>query len=246
MHSKENKIVALTEVGSTNNYATQMVSDKPEECTVVLAQFQNNGRGQHGNYWESEYGKNLLMSVILYPGFLPAEKQFYISKIVSLALVHTLDCKVKDLSIKWPNDIYIGNKKVAGILIENAIKGAHLDYSIVGIGLNLNQEEFVSDAPNPVSLKMLTGENYNINEVVEEFINAFKDWYEILKRGELSAIDAAYLYRLFGRNEWRTYRSEDTEFEARIAGIGDYGKLQLQDRSGNIREFMFKEVEFVF
>ncbi|WP_340113786.1 biotin--[acetyl-CoA-carboxylase] ligase [Maribellus mangrovi] len=245
MYSGENKIVVLTDVGSTNNYASQLVSDKPEECTVVLAQFQEKGRGQQGNYWESEPGKNLLMSVILYPGFLPTDKQFYISKIVSLALVHTLDSKVKDLSIKWPNDIYISNRKVAGILIENAIKAVHLDYSIVGIGLNLNQEEFVSDAPNPVSLKMLTGQNYNINEVVDEFLSVFKDWYKSLQKGKLSKIDAAYLDRLFGRNEWRTFRSENTEFEARIAGIGDYGKLQLQERSGNIREFMFKEVEFV-
>jgi BirA family transcriptional regulator, biotin operon repressor / biotin---[acetyl-CoA-carboxylase] ligase len=242
---KDENIVELNEVESTNNYASQLVSEKPEECTVVLAQFQNKGRGQRGNYWESEYGKNLLMSVILYPGFLPAEKQFYISKIVSLALAGILDNKVDEPQIKWPNDIYVDTKKVAGILIENAIKGAHLDYSIVGIGLNLNQEHFISDAPNPVSLKMLTGQNYDTREILNEFLTAFKHWYKTLKMGELSKIDSAYFNSLFGRNEWRQFRSENRAFEARIAGIGEFGKLQLENRSGEMMEYMFKEVEFV-
>ena len=245
MDSIEKNIVVLNAIESTNNYASQLVSDKPEECTVVLAQFQHKGRGQQGNYWESERGKNLLMSMILYPGFLPADKQFYISKIVSLALTEVLDAEVGQVAIKWPNDMYIGTKKVAGILIENAIKGFHLDHSIVGIGVNLNQETFVSDAPNPVSLKQLTQKEYDNLDVAKHFREFFIGWYEVLKNGEFSKIDAAYFGRLLGKNEWRIYRTGDNEFEARIAGIGDYGKLQLEDREGQFLEFMFKEVEFV-
>ncbi|WP_167609865.1 biotin--[acetyl-CoA-carboxylase] ligase [Maribellus sediminis] len=246
MDSGDKNIVVLNAIESTNNYASQLVSDKPEECTVVLAQFQHKGRGQQGNYWESEPGKNLLMSMILYPGFLPADKQFYISKIVSLALAEVLDAEVGQVAIKWPNDMYIGTKKVAGILIENAIKGFHLDHSIVGIGLNLNQETFLSDAPNPVSLRQLTQKDYGNLDIAKRFREVFRNWYQALKEGKLSEVDAAYFGRLLGKNEWRKYRSGDNEFEARIVGTGEYGKLQLEDRKGQILEFMFKEVEFVF
>ena len=246
MDSGDKNIVVLNAIESTNNYASQLVSDKPEECTVVLAQFQHKGRGQQGNSWESEPGKNLLMSMILYPGFLPADKQFYISKIVSLALAEVLDAEVEQVMIKWPNDMYIGTKKVAGILIENAIKGILLDHSIVGIGLNLNQETFVSDAPNPVSLKQLTQKEYDNLDVVKRFREVFRSWYQVLKEGKLSEIDAAYFGRLLGKNEWRKYCSGENEFEARIVGTGDYGKLQLEDRTVKILEFIFKGVDFCF
>ncbi|MBK6281348.1 MAG: biotin--[acetyl-CoA-carboxylase] ligase [Draconibacterium sp.] len=178
--------IFLTEVESTNNYANQLVLSKAaEHGTVVLAQYQKKGKGQQGNSWESEPGKNLLASIILFPDFLSAAKQFYLSKIASLSIVDFLKTETSGITIKWPNDIYIDNKKVAGILIENAIKGHNLSSSIIGIGLNLNQELFVTDAPNPVSLKQVSTKDYEIENIAETIFDNMIHWYQILKKGVL-------------------------------------------------------------
>lgn len=246
MKQKSKKIIVLSEVDSTNNYANRLIlSEAAEEGTVVLARFQNKGKGQQGNSWESEPGKNLLASIILFPEFLPAGKQFLISKAISLAILDFLKPETDQASIKWPNDIYIGKKKIAGILIENSVKGANLYSSIIGIGLNLNQEKFYSGAPNPVSLKQLTGRNYDEEEVISKIWDHFFEYYENLKQVEIDKIDTLYLNNLFRKNEWSLYRKENLQWEARIAGIGEFGQLQLENREGEIEEFMFKEVEFV-
>lgn len=240
-------IIILDEVDSTNNYAKQLVSDGTENGTVVLAHFQTRGKGQPGNFWESEAEKNLLTSIILYPDFLEAARQFLISKIVSLSLLDFLKAEeVDSVTIKWPNDLYIGNRKVAGILIENSIKGSTLDYSVIGIGLNLNQLEFLSNAPNPVSLQQLNGKTYDVQETLKTFLNRFRKWYRLLESGHFLQIDSAYLSHLFGFNQWRNFRKDNHVFEARIAGVGEFGQLQLEERSGKITEYMFKEVEYIF
>jgi BirA family transcriptional regulator, biotin operon repressor / biotin---[acetyl-CoA-carboxylase] ligase len=238
--------IFLTEVESTNNYANHLVLSKAaEHDTVVLAQHQKMGKGQQGNSWESEFGKNLLMSIILFPDFLPATKQFYLSKIASLALANFVKSEKAEVSIKWPNDIYVGNSKLAGILIENSIKANHLDSSIIGIGLNLNQERFVSDAPNPVSLKQITGKDYKIEEVALKIWELLSFWFENLQSRSFSEIDLIYFNQLFRANEWALFAKQGIQFEARITGIGDFGQLILEDRSGVFSEYMFKEVEFV-
>jgi BirA family biotin operon repressor/biotin-[acetyl-CoA-carboxylase] ligase len=242
----DKNLIFLNEVDSTNNYAKQLVLSKAAvEGTVVLAQHQKKGRGQQGNNWESEAGKNLLASIILYPDFLPAFRQFYLSKIASLALIDFFKTETNDISVKWPNDIFIKNKKVAGILIENAIQGQNVSSSILGIGLNLNQELFVSDAPNPVSLKQITGKNYIIKMVAEQISENINYQYEKLKKGCYDEIDSAYFFQLFKANEWALYAKHGKQFEARIIGIGAFGQLILQERTGNISEYMFKEVELV-
>ena len=239
-------IIFLTEVESTNNYANQLVLSKAaEHGTVVLAQYQNKGKGQQGNSWESEPGKNLLASIILFPDFLSAAKQFYLSKIASLAIVDFLKMESKEVSIKWPNDIYIQNKKVAGTLIENAIKGQNLSSSIIGIGLNLNQEIFLSDAPNPVSLKLVTSQIYDIEKVAETIFDNMFHWYQILKNEGFDVIDSTYFNQLFRANEWAIFAKQGVQFEAKINGIGEFGQLILEERNGSISEYMFKEVEFV-
>jgi BirA family biotin operon repressor/biotin-[acetyl-CoA-carboxylase] ligase len=239
-------IILLDEVESTNNYASQLVSDRVENGTVVLARFQNRGRGQAGNGWESESGKNLLMSMVLYPEFLDASRQFLISKIVSLALFDLLKDEVETLSVKWPNDLYIGSRKLAGILIEHAVKGIKLESTIVGIGLNLNQEHFESDAPNPVSLKQITGQDYLIVEIAKQFLVHFRRWYDVLQSGSYTSIDEAYFSVLFGKEEWRRYRDENGIFEGRITGVGEFGQLIIEDRSAHAVDYMFKSVEFLF
>jgi BirA family transcriptional regulator, biotin operon repressor / biotin---[acetyl-CoA-carboxylase] ligase len=246
MKNKGKNPIILAEVNSTNNYANHLIlSEAAEEGTVVLAHYQKKGRGQVGNHWESEAEKNLLCSVILYPQFLMAEHQFFISKVVSLALFDFLKNETDDVAIKWPNDLYVGRKKIAGILIENAVKGKYLLHSVAGIGLNLNQEKFLSDAPNPVSLKQITGKMYNIEEVAGIITDQLFFWYNKLKHGNLEEIAVAYFSHLFRIGEWSRFRKKDVEFEARIAGVGEYGQLLLENRNGEITNYMFKEVEFV-
>ena len=246
MNLKYKNFIFLTEVESTNNYANQLVLSKAaEHGTVVLAQYQKKGRGQQGNHWESEPGKNLLASFILFPQFLTAAKQFYLSKIVSLALVDFLKTETRNVTVKWPNDIYIRNQKVAGILIENSVKGRNLSSAVIGIGLNLNQENFISDAPNPVSLKQITGKDYDVEMVAGQIWKNFSNWYEKLRTGSFNEIDSTYFNELFMAGEWALFAKQGNQFEARITGIAEFGQLILEDRNGVFSEYMFKEVEFV-
>jgi BirA family transcriptional regulator, biotin operon repressor / biotin---[acetyl-CoA-carboxylase] ligase len=238
--------IFLTEVESTNNYANHLVLSKAaEHGTVVLAQYQKKGKGQQGNSWESETGKNLLASFILFPLFLTAANQFYLSKIISLALVDYLKTETDNVLVKWPNDIYIQNRKIAGILIENSVKGKNLSTAIIGIGLNLNQLIFVSDAPNPVSLIQVTGKNYDVENVAVQIWEYFKIWYKKLKAGQFNEIDTTYFNSLFRVNEWSFFAKQGEIFESKIIGIGEFGQLMLEDRKGTISKYMFKEVEFV-
>ena len=147
------KIIKLDEIDSTNNYTSKLLANSNViEGTVVVAKAQSSGRGQLSNQWESEYGKNILASFVFYPKFLPVQQQFLLSKVIALGVRDLLTLFVDKVKVKWPNDIYIDNKKVAGILIENSIMGHTLESSIAGVGININQTVFLSDAPNPVSL----------------------------------------------------------------------------------------------
>lgn len=245
MFLTEKNIIVFKELDSTNNYARQLLQEKAVHGTVVLAHYQKNGRGQVGNFWESERGKNLLFSVILHPGFLEAGKQFYISKIVSLALTHVLNSYLPEVKIKWPNDIYVGEKKIAGILIENTVKGTMLESSVIGIGLNVNQDKFESNAPNPVSMKQLLKKELDIMKILSSFLQKLNHYLQILRERRLEKIDTEYFQLLFRNEGFHQYRKENQEFSARVAGIGSFGQLRLEDPNGNVTEYMFKEVEFV-
>ncbi len=246
MKNSANKFIVLQETESTNNYANRLIlSDKAEHGSVVLAHYQKEGKGQGRNHWESEAGMNLLASIILYPRFLPAGKQFYLSKIISLALVDILSSETEHVTIKWPNDIYIENNKIAGILIENSVKGNYMESSVLGVGLNLNQKQFNSDAPNPVSLKQITGKHYNVEKMAELLVLSVFSWYEKLEAHQTVEIDSRYLSHLFRLNEWAGFIKNKQYVEGRILGIGEFGQLIWEDRSGNITTSMFKEIEFV-
>lgn len=246
MRKNFENLINLSEIDSTNNYANHLIStESAENGAVVLAQYQQKGRGQRDNYWESAPGKNLLGSIILYPYFLPVAKQFYLSKVTSLALIHWLKINKAEVSIKWPNDIYYGNLKIAGILIETSVKGNTLFSAVAGIGLNLNQTEFSSMIPNPVSLKLITGLDYPLAEAAIEIRDVLMTWFQKLKNGAYEEIDANYYNSLYRKNEWSWYREKERLTEARIIAIGEFGQLVLEDRNGNINSYLFKEVEFV-
>ena len=175
------KIIRLVETDSTNNYLReQSAKARLPEGSLVIADFQTAGKGQVGNSWESEAGKNLMFSILLYPDFLPANRQFLISQIASLSVKETLEKYTDSVTVKWPNDIYWKDRKICGMLIENDLSGQHLYCSVVGIGLNINQEIFRSDAPNPVSLTQITGKTYDREDVLVCFLRIFFNYYFLL------------------------------------------------------------------
>lgn len=240
------KIIKVESVDSSNNYALDLIKkSKVVEGTVVWALEQTKGRGQINNYWESEKGKNLTFSIILFPGFLDVEQQFLLSKAVSLGIVDFVKTYVENVSIKWANDIYVNDKKIAGILIENSIEGDKILSSIVGIGLNINQTVFISNAPNPVSLKLITGNDYDLEESLSLLCNFIESRYLQLKANELSRLNYDYLNALYRYNAFYTYESDGKQFTAKITGIAKSGRLILETKQGEIKEFDFNDVSFV-
>jgi len=244
--SISNTIVRLQVVDSTNNYANSKIrSNDVSEGTVFLAYEQTRGKGQLGNFWESEPGENLTFSMVLFPVFLDIRNQFILSKVVTLGIYSALNKCVEQLSVKWPNDIYAGNKKLGGILIENSIMSGILQSSVIGIGLNVNQTHFFSSAPNPVSLKNLTNQHFDCDLLLSEIIDGINTYYALLKNGGEKEIDEAYLSRLFLLNKNHSFRSDDGVFNGMITGVNEIGQLQIRKDDGRICDFYFKEVEYL-
>lgn len=238
--------IHLEEIDSTSNYLKKILSEKEvSEGTIVVADFQTGGRGQRGNSWESEKGQNLTFSILLKPDFVSANKQFIISQIIALAIKDVLDRYADGISIKWPNDIYWNNSKICGILIENSLIGTHIQQSIAGIGININQTEFRSDAPNPISLSMVTGNSYNLHEILDKITNSILFYYQLAKDGNTSEIISLYKNALFRKNGYHLYNDGIEDFEAKIEDIESSGLLVLEKPDGKIRKFAFKEVQFV-
>lgn len=241
-----NTTIKFDRLDSTNNYATaHLAKDAWTEGTVVLAATQDNGRGQINNRWESEAGKNILMSIYLQPSFLPVSRQFLISKVIALGIVEVLAQKLENVRIKWPNDVYVGNQKIAGILIENAIMGNTLAYSVVGIGLNVNQQQFSAELPNPVSIYQLLQCETPLDVLLENLLTAIDRFYHLLRDGRFSEIDEAYLNKMYQLGIQASYVDKDGAFTATLQGVHTDGRLKLLSTDGAIRYYHFKEVEFV-
>jgi len=241
-----NQVEHLSRTDSTNNYASQQLMTKRlPEGIVYTANAQERGRGQVNQHWESEPGKNLTISVVLYPDFVPILSQFLISKAVALAVSDFVRSYADEVFIKWPNDIYVERKKISGILIENSLREGLISSTVVGIGLNINQQVFLSDAPNPVSLVMLTGKERSLDDCLEELCDRLDYWYLQLKTGEIQKIDEAYRNRLFQVDEWAKYRAGEEEFEGKIIGVDEIGRLVIEKRNGSKQQFHLKEVEFI-
>ena len=213
---------------------------------VVWAECQSAGRGQRGHTWHSNEGVNLTFSTVLKPTFLAAVEQFMLSEVVALSLVDALTEYGVECRIKWTNDIYAGDKKIAGVLIEQSLAGDTIARTVVGIGLNVNQREFPTDLPNPTSIVVERGAECDRREVLECFLKHLEKWYLRLERGEREVIESAYNYRLYRRDEFHAYALPSGErFEAAIRGVRATGHLVLEHRDGSFGEYAFKEVEFV-
>jgi len=240
---KNKEIVKLKKVDSTNTYLAGLSTQLPEG-SIVWALEQTKGRGQGDNKWESEPDKNLMFSIVLYPGFLKANQQFYISKIIALAVSDLISLYTDRVSIKWPNDVYVGEKKITGILIENAIEGEYIKQTIAGIGINVNQKKFIQ-APNATSLNLLTGEDFDIEEVLIMVTDLVEYRYALLKNRELKTVDENYNQLLYRLNRLATYSSNGKIFEGTIQRVESTGELVIKDNTGTSHKFLHKEVEFV-
>lgn len=240
------RMIHREEVISTNTSLREWIreGDLPEG-SVVVADFQTGGRGQLGNVWESEAGKNLTFSIVLYPDCIPARSQFLISQIAALSVKETLDYYVDGITVKWPNDIYWKDRKICGMLIENDLSGPTIYCSVIGIGMNLNQAVFRGDAPNPVSLTQITGQYYDRDEVLNRFLRSFYAYYLLLLQDKQTEIREAYQSALYRRQGYYPYKEESGEFEAAIYAIEPTGHLMLQLRDGSIRRYAFKEVTYL-
>lgn len=242
----ETKTIYIEETTSTNSYIKDMISQgNISEITTVYTGFQTAGRGQRGNTWESEKGANLTFSVYFEPVFVPAREQFVISELASLAVKELLDKYCDDIKIKWPNDVYHKDKKICGMLIENSLNGKEIAYSIAGIGININQERFVSDAPNPISLRNITGEKYDTDSIMQDFVKIFKGKYMRLKNGEKKEIHAEYLNALYRKNEMARYKDARGEFTGEITDVKPEGQLVVTDENGATNNYEFKEVAYI-
>lgn len=241
-----NTIFWVEEATSTNSVISS-ISDKLDHGTAAAAHTQTAGRGQRGNSWESEPGKNLTFSLLLKPKALPASRQFEISEIVAIAVAKVLrdELRTDDIKIKWPNDIYYLDKKIVGILIENSLTGSRIDRSIAGIGINVNQAEFRSDAPNPVSMLAISGIERPLAPLLVRFVTQIVsdfDSYEADPTPE--SLSTRYKAMMWRREGYWPYRDNLTGeyIEARITDVAPTGHITLEPRDSAPRSYAFKEV----
>ncbi len=245
--SDKRLILNLDETESTNTYLKKLVKEeRPEEGSFVIADFQTGGRGQMGNSWFSSKGDNLLFSLLIYPAGVKANEQFIISRIASLAIKNTLDHFTNDIRIKWPNDIYWKDCKIAGILIENDLQGDTIDNSIIGVGLNVNQQDFPAELPNPVSLRQITGSEYDKQYILDIFTREFFLLYREMQNEGMHPIEDEYMLDLYRINDYYWFEDANGRFRAKIVNVLPAGHLVLQTLDTNEeRKYAFKEVQFV-
>lgn len=240
-------LVILKEVDSTNTFLKNLISNTEPvpEGTVILAESQTAGRGQQQNKWYSKTGESLAFSLLLKPAFLPLAQQFNLIRIVSLGVYDALLPLVGNtLKIKWPNDIYVADRKLGGILIENQVQGSVIKNSVVGIGLNVNQTTFPDWVPNATSVKQILHTDYDLKALMFDICNHIGNWYIKLKAGNESQIQEAYLNALYWLNKPGSFKVQDTIFGGVITGVSNTGLLQVAC-NGNTTAYNLKEIEFL-
>lgn len=248
----------IEQTDSTNNHLKRMLAESALPQGYTLYTFhQTAGRGQQGNTWDSEKGKNLLFSVCLQPDRLPVAAQFRISMAVTLQTVQALLPYLPDVCIKWPNDIYCRDHKLAGILIENQLSEGFVSHSVIGIGINVNQTRFRSDIPNPTSLKLLTGSDFSNEELLDAIITALSEVPALiaqpvlLKQQYLSCLyrrEGLFPYRELSasQNPVAISRNDSTDcFMAETTDVEDDGRLVLHKADGTTCRYHFKQIQFV-
>lgn len=241
-------IIKLNAIDSTNTYLKGLtVSSLPKDYTVIVAEFQNKGRGQMGTSWDGQSGKNLTASVFKHLNLLEIEQQFYVSMVVSLAIYKALKrLKIPRLSIKWPNDILSEDSKLCGILIENVIKNNKFQGSIIGFGLNVNQKYF-NNLPQASSMQLITGVHYNKEEVLSEVLNELQFYFKMLDNQQFSELKAEYEALLFKKDKPSTFKtSKNAFFSGIIKGVTENGLLKVWTEDEIIKTFNLKEIGLLY
>ncbi|MCC9137305.1 biotin--[acetyl-CoA-carboxylase] ligase [Pontibacter silvestris] len=229
---------------STNSEAQQLLNknEATEGCTIVTAK-QTRGRGQRGNSWEAEPGKNITLSVILSPSFLPVRYQFHLNMAVSLGVLDLLhEQGLKQAQVKWPNDLYFEDKKLGGILIENTINSYSLQHSIVGIGLNVNQLVFKNNTAT--SLALALGHNLDVDVLIKRLLELLEKRYLELRSGKVAKLKYEYLQVLFRYQEQHFFMVDGHKVQGQILGVAEDGRLALEINKG-LRYFSFKEIAYI-
>jgi len=250
------EIVHIDQTDSTNSYLRRLAVEKnslPNNQTtgfVAWTDYQTAGRGCGTNKWESEPGQNLLFSVLFYPVNVPPEKQFILSMVNALAIKAALDEYIDDVKIKWPNDIYWHDRKICGTLIETTMRSNSIGSCIIGTGINVNQQQFVSDAPNPVSLRQILRREVNREEVLQKVLHHFSAYTQLVAQGVWEPIRSLYRNGLYRLGECHYYLIGHDRHYCRLDGVTDDGHLLLQQLSpqGEVQEtfsLAFKEVQFI-
>ncbi len=242
------RTIHLAETDSTNSYAARLLHlEVPEEGTVIMADFQKSGRGQRGSGWESEDGKNLNISYILYPNFLKIADQFALNQVISLAVAEFIRKMVQaDTYIKWPNDIITEGQKIAGILTENSIRGNQITHSIIGIGININQTNFEVYNPAATSLKLISAREFDLKKCLATLHLSIEKWYSVLRLSNFKKLNEEYSKSLFRIGKRGEFETKGQKFWGTIKGVNTEGKLQITDDEGNTSLYINKEVSFVF
>lgn len=245
----EDKIITLDTVGSTNDYMLDKIKVGviSEEGTVIIANEQSGGKGLENNEWESEAGKNLTFSILLKPGFLKADQQFQLTRIISLAVYDFVRSYLpnEEIKIKWPNDIYVGNKKIAGILINNTIKGKEIMFTVVGIGININQRTFSRGAPNPVSIWHYLNCDLKLKFCLKNVLSHIENRYQQLNNNETYQFHSDYKKALYRLNDYNLFKYNNSMISARITGVNEYGQIQLMQKNDMEIICDLKEIEFI-
>lgn len=237
------KIIRLDTVDSTNNYTANLIKDgKVLHGTVILADEQTAGRGQRGTIWSSKAGENILLSLYVTPDNLSVNQQVALTHFASVSAVKVLRKIGISAKIKWPNDIFVNDQKIGGILIENTILGSRIAHSIIGIGLNVNQIDFHDF--NGTSLRKEINEFQSIENIVFMLIYEFNDWWNSLSSNDLRNLRETYLKFLYLLNEEATFEDESGIFRGTIKGVSDEGLL-LIDRLGEVKKYDLKEIRFI-
>lgn len=240
-------IKMLERVNSTNSYSLDLIKQlSPAEGYVVWGKEQFAGRGQRGAGWQSEPGSNLTFSILLRPQFLPLAEQFRLTKAIGLGIAsfvsHCLGEDGVHVKIKWPNDIYVKNCKIAGILIENVLEQSVMKYSVVGIGLNVNQTDFDPLLPNPVSLKLLTGKDFNPEDCLLQLCSFIEKWYLDLRAMNYPQIDGAYHNLLYRKGIWSDFSLHGEKMRGLIEGVSAAGHLIMKKENGHTNSYDIIEV----
>lgn len=266
-------IIHLTETDSTNRYLMDHADEYADNSiTVAVADYQTAGKGMGTNTWESAPGQNLLYSILIHPIAIAPREQYLLSMVQALAVRDAIEYavgtasqvtpEVKDaagntpllpsqgadhpfVTIKWPNDIYCGDNKISGTLIDLRLTGGKMRHIVIGTGININQKAFLSDAPNPISIYQLTGREHSLNDVLTDVMQRFARYYDTLLNGGKDEIIGLYHSHLYRRTDFHLYEDADGCFEAELTGVATDGIMTLKRRDGTLSQYEFKQVRFV-